>query len=357
MARYVYTQESGTDFKVSIADKCDALEDSNQVRQILDDLGELLGHSKFDDSYPADGTSGGDIDIRRVTTKSAVATLTTAEAGFVKVSAAAGYSLTLPTAVGNKLTYIFVKTDANTNLITIDGAGTETINGSLTYTDLNYQYAYVAIRSDNANWFVLFRSTNNIAVTTGKLSQFAPTTSAELAGVISDETGSGLLVFGTAPTITTINLTGGQIAFPATQAPSAGANTLDDYEEGTWTGELKGTTTSATTPVTATGYYTKIGRKVTCAIYFANGDTTGATGNMIVIGLPFTSLNQATCRNTGIAITYGLEILGLFLAGYIAENSTIINFLCPNNNAAWLVPLITAGATKYLQMSITYFTD
>jgi len=158
MARYKYTEESGTTFKINTADHCDALESENEVRQILDDLGELLGHSKFDDTYPADATSGGDIDIRRVTTKSAVANLTTAEAGFVKVSAAAGYSLTLPTAVGNKLTYIFVKTDANANLITIDGDGTETINGSLTYTDLNYQYAYVAIRSDNANWYVLYSS-------------------------------------------------------------------------------------------------------------------------------------------------------------------------------------------------------
>lgn len=46
----------------------------------------------------------------------------------------------------------------------------------------------------------------NTAVTTGKLSQFAATTSAELAGVISDETGSGALVFGTSPTLTTPTL-------------------------------------------------------------------------------------------------------------------------------------------------------
>ncbi len=37
----------------------------------------------------------------------------------------------------------------------------------------------------------------------GKLNQFAATTSAELAGVITDEIGSGVLVFGTAPTFTT----------------------------------------------------------------------------------------------------------------------------------------------------------
>ena len=41
------------------------------------------------------------------------------------------------------------------------------------------------------------------ALTSSPLSQFAATTSAQLAGVISDETGSGALVFGTSPTLTT----------------------------------------------------------------------------------------------------------------------------------------------------------
>jgi hypothetical protein len=41
------------------------------------------------------------------------------------------------------------------------------------------------------------------ALTTNPLSQFAATTSSQLAGVISDETGTGALVFGTSPTFTT----------------------------------------------------------------------------------------------------------------------------------------------------------
>ena len=41
------------------------------------------------------------------------------------------------------------------------------------------------------------------AATSASLSQFAATTSAQLAGVISDETGSGALVFGTSPTLVT----------------------------------------------------------------------------------------------------------------------------------------------------------
>lgn len=44
------------------------------------------------------------------------------------------------------------------------------------------------------------------AQTSDPLSQFASTTSAQLAGVISDETGTGPLVFGTSPTLTTPNL-------------------------------------------------------------------------------------------------------------------------------------------------------
>lgn len=50
------------------------------------------------------------------------------------------------------------------------------------------------------------------AVTTNPLSQFAATTSAQLRGVISDETGSGAAVFGTSPTFTTgVTVTGGTL--------------------------------------------------------------------------------------------------------------------------------------------------
>ena len=46
-------------------------------------------------------------------------------------------------------------------------------------------------------------ASGTIALTNNKLSDFSATTSSELAGVISDETGSGSLVFATSPTFTT----------------------------------------------------------------------------------------------------------------------------------------------------------
>jgi hypothetical protein len=42
---------------------------------------------------------------------------------------------------------------------------------------------------------------SNVALTTGTLAQFAATTSAQLAGVVSDETGTGALVFANTPTL------------------------------------------------------------------------------------------------------------------------------------------------------------
>ena len=68
---------------------------------------------------------------------------------------------------------------------------------------------------------------------------------------------------------------------------TAAANTLDDYEEGTWTATLTGSTAAPTTPITAVAIYTKIGRIVTVQIVFNNVNTTGATGNIRITGFPF----------------------------------------------------------------------
>jgi hypothetical protein len=54
---------------------------------------------------------------------------------------------------------------------------------------------------------------------------------------------------------------GGGIQFPATQVASANANTLDDYEEGTWTPTISGVNLTGLT--WGSGFYTKVGRLVT----------------------------------------------------------------------------------------------
>ena len=100
------------------------------------------------------------------------------------------------------------------------------------------------------------------------------------------------------------------INFPATQVASSDANTLDDYEEGTWTigltfgGGSTGITTSANT-----GRYTKVGRQVTVIGYLALTNKGSSTGSAVITGLPFTSPNSldafaaATLRFTAVSYT------------------------------------------------------
>jgi len=82
----------------------------------------------------------------------------------------------------------------------------------------------------------------------------------------------------------------GQIKFPATQNASSDANTLDDYEEGTFTpGITFGNGSTGMTFTTQTGTYTKVGREVHAHIQvnlLAKGSSTGAAR---VSGLPFTA--------------------------------------------------------------------
>jgi hypothetical protein len=77
------------------------------------------------------------------------------------------------------------------------------------------------------------------------------------------------------------------IKFPATQVASADANTLDDYEEGSWSPTVTAGSGSITS-YSSTGTYTKIGRVVTisCYIQITNNGTGGSYLN--VAGLPFT---------------------------------------------------------------------
>lgn len=125
-----------------------------------------------------------------------------------------------------------------------------------------------------------------------------------------------------------LTLTGGQIAFPATQVPSGGANVLDDYEEGTWTPTL--TTngvnfTSVTYDAVTAGKYTKIGN----VVYISGRLRTdavnvgSATGSVAIGGLPFTAAAgnpESSIAVSDCASWAGEEPLG----GIVGASSTSI---------------------------------
>jgi hypothetical protein len=113
----------------------------------------------------------------------------------------------------------------------------------------------------------------------------------------------------------TPSTSGAGITFPATQSASTDANTLDDYEEGTWTptdGSGAGLTFTA-----ASGVYVKIGRIVTvqCGIsYPTNSSTAGAR----MSGLPFTT---STSNGGGFSM-YCSTALGIAVRNQSSSTNT-----------------------------------
>jgi hypothetical protein len=193
---------------------------------------------------------------------------------------------------------------------------------------------------------------------TNSLSTDGSTASVSLAG----KTMSG----GTfsAPTVTGIqDLQGGQIKFPAVQVPSANANTLDDYEEGTFTPSITFSTPGNLSVGYATraGIYTKIGGHVFISyqINTAGFTHTTASGNLRVTGFPFNP--PATPLVAGSLVYSGLDLT----AGYqqvttVTVASSALNEFWQQGDGAGAAIITTAqaptGTDKVLMGSTNYFS-
>lgn len=109
---------------------------------------------------------------------------------------------------------------------------------------------------------------------------------------------------------------GAGVSFPASQSASSDANTLDDYEEGTWTPSLGGNATYTA----QTGEYTKIGRVVSIrATVTVNAIGTGSTST--ITGAPF-----AAASVTGLSVGYNASLAAapVSLGAYINVSSIVI---------------------------------
>ena len=173
--------------------------------------------------------------------------------------------------------------------------------------------------------------------------------------VLSDGDGN---IVASSKTAQTFALQGGTlsagtgIAFPATQSASSNANTLDDYEEGNATLTLDGSTTSPTTPITVSAFYTKIGKQVVIEFSFESVNTTGASGNIKITGLPF-PIDAATTPMGVVSIT-GLGVIVPVLRGRYTYGTTGIGLMSAIDVTSPITMI--AGTAKYVFGSLTYFT-
>lgn len=119
----------------------------------------------------------------------------------------------------------------------------------------------------------------------------------------------------------------GKLRFPAAQLASSNANTLDDYEEGTWTPIVSfGFGTTGITYSIQGGYYVKVGQMVLIqlrTIFTAKGSS---TGNARISGLPFTCTTVTGQGYTPVTWGYYAGFTALPTpTGYIETGNAYIN--------------------------------
>jgi hypothetical protein len=120
--------------------------------------------------------------------------------------------------------------------------------------------------------------------------------------------------------------TGTGITFPATQSASSDANTLDDYEEGTFTPSVTfggGSTGITYDAVRRIGTYTKIGNKVFYFIHIELTSKGSSTGQALITGLPFTSTGTDAYVPASVFIASMASITGQIMPRSSTGSTTI----------------------------------
>jgi hypothetical protein len=160
--------------------------------------------------------------------------------------------------------------------------------------------------------------------------------------------GSSYFEGGTVRFISTISVgnstpstSGAGLTFPATQSASSNANTLDDYEEGTFSIAATGGVTTVSGTPAYSGYYTKIGRLVNVTMRQTAGVITFAANSSSFGYLPFPPaiINQACAVTDGGPTISGSGLV--YLSG----------------SGGQLYTGFAAANISTLTITATYFTD
>lgn len=169
---------------------------------------------------------------------------------------------------------------------------------------------------------------------------------------VTTSTGTGNTVLSSLPSFgttvgvggATASASGSGISFPAIQSASTDVNTLDDYEEGTWTPSLSfGGGSTGITYSSRTGTYIKIGRSVTVFVDISLSNKGVSSGIATITSLPF-AYSILPCVGT-ICFYSGMSSVSSGASVSIAGVNTIYIY-----NG-------TSGGTTLAQMSDANFTN
>jgi hypothetical protein len=149
-----------------------------------------------------------------------------------------------------------------------------------------------------------------------------------------------------------VSQTGTGITFPATQNASTNANTLDDYEEGTWTPVVGGTATY----FSQAGTYVKIGRFV-YVDFLLRINNIGTGSSTIMTGLPFVAGSGQSPRSSG-SIAYAAALATSVYSLSVNADGNGIQFEAFTSLATGTVDNVAVwGNSAYIIGSATYYTS
>ncbi len=134
----------------------------------------------------------------------------------------------------------------------------------------------------------------------------------------------------------------------------AAANTLDDYEEGTFTPTLSDGTNEGTY-VRQIGNYTKVGDLVTATIRVTISAKGSMSGNLQIGGLPYTSKNVANSQYSGtVGYVLGASVTaGYSITSYVGGNSATA-FLRLFDSTGGASSLEDTDVTANFDIAVTY---
>ena len=273
-------------------------------------------------------------------------------ASIISAGTTSGTSLNLSADTSGVLQ---LATNGTTTAVTIDtsqnvGIGTASPTNKLHVQSANSEAINISDSAAGGNAQIKFTGSRTYQVGVGNASSgfagvlyfYDATTAAERMRIPA--TGGLQVVNSISVGNATPTTSGAGITFPATQSASSDANTLDDYEEGTWTPTGNGITYS-----TAVGSYIKVGRMVMATFnvtFPSTADGSGAqikslpftvtTGNSYQSGAYVAATDSSTAKNSNFTIS------GTTLIFRDNTNSNVAN---------------SSFSTKFVQGTAMYFAD
>jgi hypothetical protein len=176
---------------------------------------------------------------------------------------------------------------------------------------------------------------------------------------ITDEVGTGAPAFPNGMSVTGAALTDPEITGGIYLGGTGSANYLDDYEEGTWTPVIAGSTSGDTGSSSGTtGFYQKIGSTVHIYGYIDGINTTGISGsNAFIQGIPFAVSGTGTHFPLGSAASSQISYTNTILIQG-RDNTSALGIVeaSPSDFSLAEISYITSGSADIF-FSLMYTTS